>query len=291
MSNKKKKKTRKPQNPPLSLLDTGIYIFLIFLSIPAVFLSFLCVRSIQEFVGFRDHSVIACRSSASVLWILPFCLFIAVSFGAFFSWCLAERKPVFGNKRVKYGDTPWASDCFPLFDPRRKNVYVKPSKKRFRRKALRLWCAALLVVISLTPLSLFGRYSLHGDHSLVSYNMFNQKSDNVYTAEDFSHITIAASTYRTGTNYLARLLSEAFTVNVTVRITVKMTDGKSFSFSFGEFLHSEHKVETLQAMLAIKSLLPSQSVSVVGTTRIDDMIDDWNLNDTEAQLLRSLFGT
>lgn len=280
MARKTKKKRR---NPPLSSLDKAVYIFGWILNAVICFSSVFLFILVQDTVAFSNPSVTAYRTGASMLWSFPLFLFVIASTNVFIIGNFSSETPIFGNKRIKYGEHPWAKDCFPLFDKRRKTAYVKPSKKRLYRKWLIIWCAALLFVTSLASFGLFARDCMYKDLSIRSYNTFNRKSGEEYSTEDYSHLTIDTEMgFSTSSRGLIRVLSEP---RVTVSLTVEMKDGNKFTFSYGDFV----KGSALDEMQKIKDAFDSQAITVRGEYLIDEAIDDMKLSEEESQKLRSLF--
>lgn len=265
------------------MLDKAIYIFGWILNAVICFSSVFLFIWVQDTVAFSDPSVTAYRTGASMLWAFPLFFFVIVSTNVLIIGNFSSETPIFGNKKIKYGEHPWAKDCFPLFDKRRKNAHVKPSKKRFYRKWLIIWCAVLLFVTSLAPFGLFARDCMYDDLSICSYNTFNRKSGEEYSTEDFSHLTIDTEVgFSTSSRGLIRLFSDP---RVTISITVEMKDGNKFTFSYGDFVNGS----ALDEMQKIKDVFDSQSITVRGDNLIDEAIDDMNLNEEESQKLRSLF--
>ncbi len=268
------------QRPPLSFLDKVLYSVLVVLSIAFSAALFIFFILIQNAIAFSDKSVIAYADKSKLFWVFPLTIFLVISAIAFFSCHYCERTPVFGNKKVKYGEYPWDKNCFPLFDRRRKSVYVKPSKKKFRRKMLMIWLAFLLIFTSVFPLGIFKRGDLREDYSITDYGVFNQKK-NTYTKEDFSRLTIAIEEHYDGSN--------SFSAFYSIELTICMKDEKSFSFSFGDFRSEYSNEDILRTMLNIKSLFDSESITLARKDRLDKYIDEFELTEDEIKILRELF--
>ena len=275
------KKVKKRKNPPLSILDTTIYYLCIFLSIFLGFSIFICFYLSRSAIALSDESVIAYTADKGFLWVLPFMLTLTVSLLGLFSGGLTDHMPIFGNKKINYGEHPWAYDCYPLFDKRRKK-YRKPSAKRLHRKIITILCIVILISLCFVPLGLFKRDCLNTDNSITSYNSFNKKSDIVYTQEDFSHLTIDAYYYKnTHRNWVANLI---FPRKYSFRLEIKTADGNSFTFKYGDFDN-----KSLDKMLEIKSLFDADSVTVTDADDVDKTIESLNLTSQEAEKLNQLF--
>lgn len=282
MSRKSKhKRQRRNLRPPLSLLDKTIYCVGFFLSFILSLLSAFCFDDITGAIAFHDSSVVAYRLHASFLFVLPVLSYVEISALAYFISALEGKKPIFGNRKIQYGTTPWAPDCFPLFDPRRKTVYIRPSEKRFRRHMLMLWSVGLLICLLIAPLGFFGRDCLMQDNRVKSYNLLNMEKTVSYTAEDFSHLTIQ-------TKYVSGFRTADYW---KYEITIEMTDGKTFTFSNRDFDWREpnSKEMCLKRMIAIKALFSPDKITIKGANNIEKVADYLGLNDDQLQLLRNLF--
>jgi hypothetical protein len=280
----KRSKTRNEQRgcrPPLSLLDKFVYYVAIILSFVLSLIVVFLIRDIWSYIAFRDAFVIAYQNRASFLFILPILLYMEMSSLIFFITTLESKKPIFGNRKVKYGEAPWRKDYFPLFDPRRKKLYIKPSEKRFRRKIWTIWLVGLLICLLLAPLGLFGRDCLMDDNRVISYNMLNRQKSVAYTTDDYAQLTIIArfvSGYRSSDYW-------------TYEICISMDDGKAFTFSDRDFDSNiaDETERSLKKMLQIKSYFEADQISIKGAEHIDDVADYHNMNDHQKQLLLKLF--
>ncbi len=281
MMSKKSKKDNRKRRPPLSLLDKSIYLTGLFLSFILSLLFAFCFEDITGIIAFQDSSVVAYNSHASFLFALPFLFYVEISALVFCIVSLEDKKPVFGNRKIQYGETPWAKDCFPLFDSRRKKIYIKPSKKRFHRHMIILWFVGLLLCSLIAPLGFFCRDCLTHNNSIVTYNMLNQEELAPYTPEDYSHLNIQAkyvSGYRMADYW-------------KYEITIRMKDGKSFTFSNRDFNWREPNCQErcLKKMLDIKTFFTPDAITIKEKHSIDKVADYLGMNDEQKQLLQELF--
>ena len=280
MSKKSKKKNRS-RRPPLSLLDKSIYWLGLILSFIFSLLFVYCFEDITGVIAFRDSAVVAYNSHASFLFVMPLLLYVEISALVFCISALESKKPIFGNRKVQYGDTPWTKDCFPLFDSRRKKIYIKPSEKSFRRSMLIVWSIGLLLCSLFAPLGFFGRDCLTTDNCIISYNVLNQEDSTPYTTDDFSNLTIQAkhvSGYRSADYW-------------KYEVIIEMKDGKSFTFSNRDFdwRRDNYRELCLEKMLEIKSFFASDLITIKGEHNIKEVVDYLGLNDEQTQLLQELF--
>ena len=198
----------------------------------------------------------------------------------FFIVSLQNKIPIFGNKKVRYGEHPWNKDLFPLFDKRRKHVYISPSKRTYKRKWISLWCVGLIITILFIPFSLFGRECLMKDNSIVTYSMFNTVKDNTYTSQ---YTELQIKTVHVSGRYTADYWQ--------YQITLKTVDDKKFVFSNRDFDWRQDgaKDRALDTMLEIKALFPSSAITVSGEEDLEKVLEDCGMNDSQAQKLYRLF--
>lgn len=281
MGKKYKRKKNKTQRPPLTLLDKSIYWIGFFLSFLFSLLLIYCFEDITNMIAFRDPAVVAFNSHLSFLFAAPVVLYFECSFAIIILIALDGRIPIFGNPKIQYGEVPWAKDCFPLFDSRRKKIYTRPSHKRFRRDMMILWSVGLILCSMIAPFAFFGRDCLTHDNSIISYSILNQKESAQYTPEDYSHLNIYAkhvSGHRTADYW-------------EYGITVLMKNGKSFTFSNRDFDWREQNNQEicLNSMLDIKEFFEPDEITIEGKCDIAKVIDYIGLNDKQTQLLQELF--
>lgn len=281
MMSQKSKKGNRSRRPPLSLLDKSIYWLGLLLSFLLSLLFGYCFEDITGIIAFQDSSVVAYKSHASFLFVMPVLLYVEISALVFCISALEGRKPIFGNRKIQYGEAPWAKDCFPLFDSRRKKIYIKPSEKSFRRHMIIMWSVGLLLCSLFAPLGFFGRDCLTQNNSIITYNMLNREELASYTTEDYSHLSIQAkyvSSYRSA-NYWK------------YEITIRMKDGESFTFSNRDFDWREpnYHERCLNKMLDIKTFFTPDTITIEGERNIEKVADYLGMNDEQKQLLLELF--
>lgn len=279
--NKNSTRTNTPNRPPLSGLDKCIYWLALILTIVGSVIVLFCFEVIQKLIAFTDPTVIADVEQANFLFVLPFLFFIDCSAIIFFMGRYGNKTPIFGNAKVTYGQYPWDENCYPLFDKRHKTVETAPSEKKRRRKKLLLWTIGFLLFLMIAPLSLFGRECLHNDGSISSYNIINQVSDKVYTAQDYHRLTLRTE-HVTGYRKASCWKYE---------MEIEMTDGKSFWFSNKAFDSPRpgDQDTCLEAMTQIKQLFSSESITIVGAEDVYKVADDLGMNEAQTQKLQRLF--
>ncbi len=281
MMSKKSKKKNRNCRPQLSFLDKSIYWVGIILSFILSLLLIYCFEDVTGVIAFQDSTVVAYNSHASYLFVMPLLLYVEVSGMVFCVTALEGKKPVFKNRKTQYRKSPWAKDCYPSFDPRRKNIYVRPSEKRVRRRMRIIWTVGLLLCSLFVPFGFFGRDCLTRNNSIIAYNVLNQEDSTAYTTDDYSHLTIRAmhvSGYRSASYW-------------TYEITIRLKDGKSFTFSNRDFDRREphYQERCLNQMLDIKSFFTSDTITIKGKHTIEKVADYLGMNDEQNQLLQELF--
>lgn len=273
MARKKKKQNR---IPPLSTIDICLYVLGIALLIVAVGFGGYGLERAGFRIAFRDGLAIAADFRLGVLFTMPFLLWLVIGVIVVYS----EKQPIFGNKKIKYGQAPWRSDLYPLFDERRKRAYIPPGEREYRRSMKRLFLIGLVLTLCLVPFAFFGRSCLTDAYELVRYNAVNTEVSRCHAA-DCSEMRLTARyvmTYRGGSNYW----------EYHVRLTAP--DGSRARFSHQSFDSDRFDtVDALEELLALKHLLPGDKITVEGADKLDKVIQEQGLNEKEAALLYELF--
>ena len=159
------------------------------------------------------------KSHGTHLFTIPFLLYLGLSPFIFILFSLESRKPIFGSRKIRYGETPWGKRLLSVIRIRDGNVSISyRPKKPLRRRIALLWLIALLFASLIAFFGLFGRVCLTQEHHIISYNAVNQESP-FPTPEDYSHLTLQ-------TKYVTGYRSPSYW---KYRLTIEMTDGRSFS--------------------------------------------------------------
>lgn len=276
MSSKSRKDTHKSRIPPLSFADKFFYIAAIVFSVVFSFALIAAFGLLRDEIAFSDPDTVAFSSHSIELFEIPFILFVMSSAITFFGSKMADRKAVFGNKKVEYGKEPWDKSVYPFFDKRRKTLYVKPSAKRFSKWVISVWLIALCVTLLLLPLSFFGRDSLKQNDNVVSHNLFGVKSDKAYTAADFSSLTIMTRFDRHPGGW----------GRWEFAVKIKMSDGRVFDFNNYDFHGNDN---ALEKMLEIKSRFAPDKITFIGSENINETAKSCMLNEEQTTLLKEIF--
>ena len=278
---KKRKKSTAHRVPPLSWPDKAIYTVFSILFIIAFCGSVIGWILLPRWIAFRDPTVIAFKDTIShyvVVW--PFFLFVFLLGVIAINDCFAGKKPIFGNKAIRYGEYPWKTDIFPLFGPQRRTVQRKPSEQRFRASVLRILTGIFIVTLLLGCLGIYGRTCLREDRTIIAYNSLNIPGEPVSIARDCDRITIKAEeiSYRGGTP------------SWYYGVMIHGADGKQYDFLNKDFdLRHRGHTDCLKHLLAIKALFSSDQITFQGTELLPDVIEDNHLDEAQTALLEALF--
>jgi len=275
MSKKAKKKRNNP--PTLSALDKLLYAAAIALSGIFLILLVLAAYRIMQAVAFGDDTVAAYTRRPGVLLALPFFVYLIISLLVAFSYALSYKKPIFGSKKIHYGQYPWPEGLYPLFDERRKNRYKKPSHVRFVRTMFRLWLIGFLLTLALTPFSIFGRNSLHHNGNISIRNAVNMVADE-YAPEDYESLTLRIYYY-----HPRRSITGCWAYDMRIMAE----DGTSFHFNVGDFTDTD---TCLDIISKLKGMFPDTKCRIEGAENLDKLIDDLgSYTEKQKEAVREIF--
>jgi len=268
MSKGKKMKKNKWKMPPLSRLDTCLYVVMI---VAAVFLIFLFIYLYVAALAripyyFTPEALGIEHSDASALLILPLVLYAGINFARFID-AFHSRRPIFGLRGFQYGPPQWPA-VYPLFSSQR------PQQKGGHRQWI-LPCLSvclLTLVLTLACLSIWGRSCLYPDGSVHVYNIINQETKH-YASEEIDSLKIKTSMAwgkaRNRWQFTVSLITES---------------GKEFSFDYGS-----PSPDTFCGLIQIKSTFAPNQVQVEGAENLDKVIREWDLGEEQRHLLYQLF--
>lgn len=274
---KKKKKQRKRQKPPLSLLDKAIYgvWFLVHFCILAGLL-ILLTMVIPRAVAFCDAQVVAYHPEVATMWLVaPLALYLFATVVLVAMYPYAEQIPIFGNRKIAYGRDPWDLRCFPLADRRRwqrRSPKYRWSTGRVVVCLAGLWLAGLLLLGAMALPSVIGRDCLRRDATVVCYNGQN-KEEAVYQPETLT-VRACFKSGRYGGWRCALVLQD---------------EGRRFSFTPGDFRLTGSPEDWLEQMLEVKSHVPPEDIVIEGREHLTALREEYGLSGEEMNLLRELF--
>ena len=281
MAKQRKKRRNKLQPPPLSRLDIWIYNIAILISVVLTLLFFVFCFVIPEFIAFCDESVVL----YSVRWtqfLLLFPLVVSlIIIEKVWGEGLTEKRPIFGNKKINYNSTTQYKKVKFLFKKEKNSKPLTEFEKKwkiFSKTGLIIFCiVSLLFGVG----SLFGRNTLHNDGTVKTYSITNTvKSE--YTIENISHVTIKSGTASAG----------RYSTRPACYFDISTHNGKDFSFSMDEMRDTPFNTsETLNELLNLKECYESQGidVSIDGLEYVEELIEHYEMNDSEKEMLYELF--
>ena len=279
---KKRKKSTAHRVPPLSRLDKAIYTVFSILFIIAFCGSVIVWLLLPRWIAFRDPTVIAFKDTIShyvVVW--PFFLFVFLLGVIAINDCFAGKKPIFGNKTIRYGEYPWKTDIIPLFGPQRRTVQRKPSEQRFRASVIRILTGIFIVTLLLGCLGIYGRTCLREDRTIIAYNSLNKPGTPISIPRDCDQITIRASKETT---------SRGGSPSWRYGIILSCENGKKYEFNNVDF-DTPHRGHTdcLRQLLSIKALFSPDQLTIERSDLLPDVIEYNRLDEAQTALLRELF--
>lgn len=281
---KKRKKDTAHRVPPLSGVDTAIYLGGIAM-ICGVGVGYVALVSwLSKYAALRDSNVIAYIRTPGSLLFLPFLGFLALGCLLPLMYFFKKRKPIFGSKRIRYGESPWKAEWYPLFGPQRKRHPLPEKARRRARKYIRIWLICLMIVLLSASLSLLGRLELRADYSIVRYNVFNQQTDTIRIPEDCTGITVFAEEKHS--------LRRGWDLNPywEYGLVVHLKTGEELRIDNGDLATRDgNHASKIAVMLEYKKIFSLQNTTVEGTEQLGNVIAYCNLDPQEAALLRELF--
>ena len=274
--NRKPKVKHGQRTPPLSSLDRSIYYICFALLIATFMLLLFFPIELFHNIMFSNPRIIAAADRGEVTRVL-FVGYVIVSAVCFVAVGYAQKKPIFGNKKINYGEYRW-KPRYPLFSKEWKNrhKYEKPFDTRFRRGLWMLWFVGFAVMLLLFLLNICCRWTYESDGTFRRYNAFNQETLSC-PAEDLTELSVGIykGKYRKGKH--SYYLSIAFEL-----------DGGKGSFSLGDF-SGESFEECLTQIFALKERVPSDRVFYMKSERLERYLWQIDPSSSEREWLYQIF--
>lgn len=276
MSKGKKKRRNKPREmPPLGLLDQCIYWALGVVSFGGLAVLFIWLMGLGERLAFEEEAVLAVERHASLAWMFPGLFSLGLTICGLIIGNYGVRQPIFGKPGVYYG--PPLPRRYPLF------WKGKPEKKPREKRFIRISAAVIAAINILCMIPMLwcvqGRDEWRADGTVVEVNMFG-KTVEEYAPGDAEQVTLTAYSYTH---------SRSWTRHYSIRVELRMEDGRSYDFSAGAFRGGEQ--EGIQRwILDMKSLLARyRDVRIENTALLGKVSDEMNLSPEEEAILWNLF--
>lgn len=277
----KKAKRKVHQMPPLSSIDRLIYWTLGLLMLAVLVLLLLFPFWYWYRNTFRDETVLAAAMTGNIFWsVLSWCVLLGATVG-FWSQTYQKRLPIFGKRDFKYGPPAWPK-VYPLFMKNKPYVWVsKQAVEKRRRTAILL---AILVILGTLPypLSFYKRHCLHHDGSMSSYNSFNIQTRD-FSSGEIQRVEFEAYIHRRSRKSLVRLAD--------VQVILVTDSGRRYVFDHDEFRGCgwNGSNDWLPAMLELKGRYRPEIITCTGTSYLEKVILDNQLNPQQQAMLYELF--
>lgn len=212
-------------------------------------------------------------------------LWLVVWFAIVFLWILTEpyqhRYPVFGRSDIKYGP-PAYPRVYPLLMKEKPKYWVSPKKVARNQKLLKTASCILLFTlifsIAMYPRSLYGRFELLQDGSVVEYDPYNQQAEH-YSIGEIESVCLdvkrsSGGKYTSGDWY--------------ARMAISFTDGERCAFSIRKF--GDDWASALQTAQLLKDTYGSLFY-IEDTDILWKVVRDWDMTFEESAMLYQLFET
>lgn len=273
----RKAKKRVHPMPKLGWKDLCLYWFLFILCFGGALVSAFFPGYYRSKLAEANANAIACSSGEGLLhflWltILLFIISIIICAGPY-----QQRYPVFGRADVRYGP-PAYPRIYPLLMKNKPKQWKGKKEAARKKKAIIIGTVILSAVfvfsIAIYPRSLYGRYELLQDGTVIVFDSHNRQTEQ-YSIDEITSVCL--DTQRTGVkgggSWYAFL---EFTFN----------DGDSCIFSIEEFGDDwTQAIQKAQQLKAYYGLL----VSIEGKENLWKVVLYEDMTDEEQQLLFDLY--
>ena len=275
---KKAKKKVHPM-PKLGWQDMLLYWTLMLGSFVGAFAAFVFPFLFREHLADANPQVLTCSSgerSLSCLWLVFWLFLILIIIGA---GPYSKRIPVFGRKDIKYGP-PAYPRVFPLLMKNKPQYWeseqAKASKKKLRRFAIGALIATFLFSAAVFPQSLYGRYELRTDGTVVVFNCQNKETEHYYLHEIES---VSLYTYYDGGKG-----SHDWEIGFKIRFT------DNDDCRFNAYTLKDNRTDSFRELQRLKEIYKS-FFSIEGQDKLPRVGRDQALTAEESKLLYALFDT
>lgn len=266
MSKNKKNKKQKKHPPPLSLLDTVIYLIVIIISFSMAFCGFLfsfAKKPAFLFNSSTDCALLAYASTVPGFFLSAISLF---SFWFITGWitnCYLENQPIFGDKKIRY-ESPKYKRVYPMFG-REKKVHMTIMGIQIHYRVIRFIAIVLLfATITVGCLGIYPRYQITGNSTIEEFNSFNQKIK-VY---DFCNIESSSIIIRHQKRHYF------FEFKLT------MNDTTELSFLEDEFV-------SLNSVLKLKESIENKNFTIENIDEFEKLVSEYR--QSQQPIIRQIF--
>lgn len=281
---KKKHKQTAHRRPPLSALDQSVYL-LLSLAICGICAGYTYgwVR-LSWYIVYMDSAVIVADKHAGYLFLIPFWFFCVLGMLAPLLHAFYKHKPLFGNKQVRYGQSPWKTDTYPMFGSQHKSFRRSPKAVQKTKLCRWLWFLGFLLVCLLPLLGISGRTCLKNDFSIEKYDALNRKTACYTLPEDCTNITI----FSEADHSLRRVTWRTDYWAYGMRVHLK--NGEEIELNSRQLSTKEGTTTSLiDALLYLKQGFSASQIRIEGTEYVEQVIIYYEMDEKEEDLLRALF--
>lgn len=261
MGKYKGKKKIKRSTRAISKFEKFIYGLLMTISIIiAIALSVYCI-ALNEKLAFTDENTVLFAERWTLLLILPLFLFIIIFIVGFFDEAKSIKRPIF--KRNK-------------------------QKKTVNKNEKKIQTITRIMIFSIGIISLFlavggilGRTCLLSNGHIKIYSITNSVKTE-YTLGNYSKITFEYGRESVGKHDW----------RPACYFNIETNDGKEFDFCMNDSRYTPSDIgKNLENMLAIKEYYENNGIDVLinGTDKIEEIIQHYEMNKSEKELLYELF--
>lgn len=244
---------------------------LIYIAI-VIFTLFVCMAYLtaKQVIAFWNEGFLACADNVGTYYVIPLCLFIlsiTIYIDINYRW---KDVPLF-RKKAKDNN---------IQHPTAKKEHVKQSEKNKKYYKILIFLGALAICILISLPGLFTRACVDVEGNLHCYNAFN-KETSVSSIDEVESLTIKAIPQR----HRRRSQSSEFW------LTLRYSNGREYIFYNTSFdtVSDDTDSDALNGMLKLKSLVPKEKISVVGSEHLEDVIELYEYEGEHQKLLYELF--
>lgn len=205
-------------------------------------------------------------------WLFFACILIITVF-------YQNRTPVFGRTDIRYGP-PAYPRVYPLFMKNKPKHWQSEKAKAKavsrRRIVISVLVVSFLICAALYPLSLFGRYELLNDGTVVVFDSHNRQETH-YAISNIDEVLLdtyktAGGRYSSGSWY--------------ARVEITFDDGENCSFSVMSF--ADNWTDAIHRAQILKRIY-GDKLHIEGTEDLWKVVLDTDMTSTEEELLYQLF--
>jgi hypothetical protein len=270
----KGRQKKKLKMPILCIRDKFIYGSFILAGLLYFIFAIPAFKQLQNDIGFLSSDVIAVDGSEKYM----FMAFWYIIFGVWIIVPLGNRRPIFGDKKIKYGPPKYPA-VYPIFMKNKPLGDFTP--KQYRARKIKFAFINLVIVMTFIisavfiPQSVYERSEILEDGSVVVYDEKNEEISR-YTSKEISKVEIRAQgSGRRGSRYCT--------------VYFVLTTEDNIRFNFRKSCFKGESVQQIKHIIDLKKIYVNDCI-IIGKERLEKSIDKYNLYSSEEKtLLKQLF--